>query len=88
MMFWTESDLSAWGWVAMVAGMAIFWGLLIAVFVVVVRGLSRPGDQAYGPTPTPEQLLAERFARGEIDDEEYRRRLATLTGSDHVARTS
>ncbi|MER8182312.1 SHOCT domain-containing protein [Kitasatospora sp. NPDC094015] len=28
--------------------------------------------------PAPEQLLAERYALGEIDDEEYRRRLAVL----------
>ncbi|MFI0716705.1 SHOCT domain-containing protein [Streptomyces inhibens] len=31
--------------------------------------------------PTPEQILAERYARGEIDEEEYQRRLATLRGS-------
>ncbi|MDX2648788.1 SHOCT domain-containing protein, partial [Streptomyces sp. PA03-1a] len=30
----------------------------------------------------PMQVLADRFARGEIDEEEYRRRLATLRGSD------
>ncbi|MGE0781461.1 SHOCT domain-containing protein [Mycolicibacterium chlorophenolicum] len=28
--------------------------------------------------PTPQQGLAERYARGEIDDEEYARRLNTL----------
>jgi putative membrane protein len=27
---------------------------------------------------SPQQLLADRFARGEIDEEEYRRRLAVL----------
>ncbi|MFE4519221.1 hypothetical protein ACFRMQ_34145 [Kitasatospora sp. NPDC056783] len=31
-----------------------------------------------GPGAVPEQLLAERFARGEIDAEEYRHRLDTL----------
>jgi putative membrane protein len=36
-----------------------------------------------GPVPghaasAPEQVLAERFARGEIDEEEFRRRMATL----------
>ena len=87
MMFWTDHDLSGWGWVAMVSGMVVFWGLLIAVVVVLARGLNRPADQAYGPRLSPEQLLAERFARGEIEEEEYRRRLATLTGSDRVAPT-
>ncbi|MFF0411220.1 SHOCT domain-containing protein [Kitasatospora sp. NPDC004745] len=32
--------------------------------------------------PTPEQVLAERFARGEIDAEEYRHRLDTLRSAD------
>ncbi|MFJ9695945.1 SHOCT domain-containing protein [Kitasatospora sp. NPDC101183] len=39
-----------------------------------------PGGAPHGPTP--EQLLAERFARGEIDEEEYRRRLATLRSAN------
>ncbi|GAA3165299.1 MULTISPECIES: SHOCT domain-containing protein [Streptomyces] len=33
-----------------------------------------------GHAPGAEQILAERYARGEIDEEEYRRRLATLRG--------
>jgi putative membrane protein len=84
MMFWTDHDLSGWGWVAMVTGMLIFWGLLIALAVILVRALNRPTEQAHGPRPSPEQLLGERFARGEIDEEEYRRRLAALTGSNRV----
>ena len=35
--------------------------------------------------PAPERLLAERFARGEIDEEEYRRRLAVLRGASEAA---
>ena len=31
----------------------------------------------HGPV-TPEQILAERFARGEIDEDEFWRRMATL----------
>ena len=84
MMFWTDHDLSGWGWVAMVTGMVVFWGLLIALAVILVRGLNRPADLAHGPRPSPEQLLGERFARGEIDEEEYRRHRAALTGSDRV----
>jgi putative membrane protein len=86
MMFWTDHDLGGWGWgwVAMVTGMVVFWGLLIALAVILVRALNRPTEQAHGPRPSPEQLLGERFARGEIDEEEYRRRLAALTGSNRV----
>lgn len=49
------------------------------------RGYAGPPGPAGGPPPaappralTPEQILAERFARGEIGDEEFRQRLATL----------
>jgi putative membrane protein len=84
MMFWTDHDLSAWGWVAMVAGMVFFGGLVIALVVLLVRGQNRPVDQVGRPRPTPEQLLGEQFARGEIEEEEYRRRLATLESAGQV----
>jgi putative membrane protein len=85
MMFWTDHDLTGWGWVAMTLSMVVFWGLLITLAVVLVRGLNRPAGKADGSRPSPERLLAERFARGEIDEDEYRRRLATLTGADRTA---
>ncbi|MEU3467349.1 SHOCT domain-containing protein [Streptomyces sp. NPDC006687] len=63
----------------------IVWSLIVAATVLVVRALSRDGaDGRTAPAPDPasdkgaERLLAERFARGEIDDEEYGRRLAVL----------
>jgi putative membrane protein len=84
MMFWTGHDPTGWGWVAMTVGMAVLWGLLITLAVVLVRGLNRPAGPADGPRSSPERLLAERFARGEIDEDEYRRRLATLTGADRT----
>ncbi|MGG2461304.1 SHOCT domain-containing protein [Streptomyces sp. RGM 3693] len=38
----------------------------------------RPGGAPPGGSPTAERILAERYARGEIEDEEYQRRLAVL----------
>nr|WP_306660137.1 SHOCT domain-containing protein [Streptomyces polyasparticus] len=39
----------------------------------------RPGiSNTAEPRPVPEQPLAERHARGEIDEDEYRRHLAVL----------
>jgi putative membrane protein len=45
----------------------------------VVRPRS-PASQGSPPRsePSPQQVLAERYARGEIDDEEYARRRAVL----------
>ncbi|WP_369801789.1 SHOCT domain-containing protein [Nocardia sp. BMG51109] len=39
------------------------------------------GSQYRTAPPCVERLLAERFARGEIDEEEYTSRLAALRGS-------
>lgn len=42
-----------------------------------------PSGPSPGPQPerpTPEQVLADRLARGEIDPDEYRRRLEALRG--------
>ena len=84
MMYWTDHDLTGWGWVAMTVGMIVFWGLLITLTVVLVRGLNRPTGDGSSSRPSPESLLAERFAQGEIDEDDYRRRLATLTGTDRT----
>ncbi|MGA2873215.1 MAG: SHOCT domain-containing protein [Candidatus Dormibacteria bacterium] len=38
-------------------------------------------EAARGRASSPEQILARRFAAGEIDEEDYRRRLAALRNS-------
>ena len=53
MMFWTDHDLSGWGWVAMATGMVVFWGLLIALVVILVRSLDRPADPPTRPDRGP-----------------------------------
>ncbi len=80
MMFWYGNHMSAGGWVLMTVGMLAFWGLLIAGAVMFFRSIGdrpRAGDQL-SLACTPERLLAERFARGEIDEPEYNGRLAVL----------
>ncbi|RXS86171.1 hypothetical protein EST92_06050 [Streptomyces sp. TM32] len=80
----------AWGggWFMMALLMVVFWGLVIAAVITVVhyvRGAPRGGRP--GPSgqrgwgwgqERAEDLLAERFARGEIDEDEYKRRLTLL----------
>jgi putative membrane protein len=81
-MFWYDHDLSGWGWVGMTIGMVLFWGLVITAIVLLVRGVvRREQPTAAAPPADAEQLLAERFARGEIDEAEYRDRLAALRGA-------
>ncbi|MFF4505769.1 SHOCT domain-containing protein [Streptomyces sp. NPDC001401] len=94
-MFWYDRDVSGWGWFVMSAGMILFWALIITFGALLFRALARPGglDTPVGApppqsAPIPEQLLAERFARGEIDEDEYHRRLTVLDGSDRAPRLS
>ena len=79
-MFWYGHDVSGWGWFAMSASMILFWALIITAAVLLFRALNRPHEHTHTPgaPQTPEQVLGERFARGEIDEEEYRRRLDAL----------
>jgi putative membrane protein len=88
MMYWYGSGMSGWGYALMTISMVLFWGAVIAGIVALVRYAGRSGQQGAAPSappPAPERLLAERFARGEIDEEEYRRRLAALRGAGHAA---
>ncbi|MFE1292787.1 SHOCT domain-containing protein [Streptomyces sp. NPDC058751] len=83
MMLWYGHDPSGWGWFVMSVGMILFWSVLILLGVLLFRSLSRPAGTGTATGlvqhgPTAEQLLAERFARGEIDEDEYRRRLSVL----------
>lgn len=86
MMDW-ENGWSSGDWVAMVLMMAVFWGALIAVVVWGVRSM-RPDSstrQAGHPTSEPgstaEQILSERFARGELTAEEFTRSRDLLHGT-------
>jgi putative membrane protein len=81
MMMWYDSDWGWAGWALMTVGMVLFWALVITAVVLVVRYIAGTRGTAAPPPPGPtraEDVLAERFARGEIDEDEYRRRLASL----------
>ena len=56
-------------------GWLIFLVLIVILAVVLVRGAANGRSRG-----TADDILAERFARGEIDDDEYRRRRAALRG--------
>lgn len=70
-MVWYDHNSGGWGWLAMTAGMLLFWGLLAWAVVALVR--SSPST-----TSDPEQVLAGRFARGEVEEAEYHSRLDAL----------
>ncbi|HET9972142.1 MAG TPA: SHOCT domain-containing protein [Streptosporangiaceae bacterium] len=83
MMHMYGDHVSGWGYALGITGMILFWGLLAVAIAAAARYLGRDhrgrGAAALPmPPPTPEQALADRFARGEIDADEYHQRLDTL----------
>ena len=56
--------------------MLLFWGAIIALIVFAVRGFSA-GSGSGGKSDAAE-ILRERYAQGEIDEEEYERHKAKL----------
>ncbi|WAX57768.1 SHOCT domain-containing protein [Jatrophihabitans cynanchi] len=80
---------AAGNWLLMGFGMLLFWGFVVAGIIWLVRHTadrtSRGGPaatmhgQGGDPSrPRAQDILDERYARGEISDEEYRTRRATL----------
>ena len=61
-----DSGWPSWWVVPMMLCMAILLAAIIGVLVAVTRSGVLPHQR------TPEELLRERFARGEIDSAEYR----------------
>jgi putative membrane protein len=79
MMWWYGSPMAGWGPLFMTVNTVLFWGLIVLAVIALFRYLNR-GDRSTTSRSTPEHVLAERFARGEIDEQEYRQRLDTLRG--------
>ena len=72
---WSWSDhMGGWWWVT-VPMMLAFWALVAWVVIVLVRSSN---DRRSGPDA--EEIRAERLARGDIDEAEYRRRRELVRG--------
>lgn len=70
-----------YGWVGallMIITMLVFWGGLITVIVLLIRRFGHQGHTQNGA----QRILDERFARGEIDKDEYDQRSQAL-GAGH-----
>jgi putative membrane protein len=81
-MMYYGPGMGGWGMALMIIFNMIVLGLLIFVSVLVARYV-RPGRTNSTPAAevTPQQILARRLARGEIDEDEYHRLLQTLSSS-------
>ena len=87
MMWWGDGSWSVGSWVAMVLMMVVALGVVIALGVWTVRGVSSGQWTLTRRTGSAraEQELAERFARGEIDETQFARARAILHGDNTQA---
>ena len=71
-MYW--HDVSWWGWLTMSVGILVFYGLIVWGIARLLRGR----DTAGAGRSSPEDILGEWLARGEIDAREYRGQVQAL----------
>lgn len=72
-----------WGGVGAWHGV-LFWGVIVVMLLVLAGFLAAPirsRDRARRHEPDAQELLRRRYARGEIDRAEYRRKRADLDES-------
>lgn len=80
MMGWYHDGPGWGGWVLMTLMMVGFWALVVFAVIALFRGTRADGE--WSPDRRdPTQILDERFARGEIDEDEYHARSAVLRAS-------
>ena len=77
MMGWDDGAWSAGAWLVMGLMMVVFWVAVIGLVVWLVQSVGtdkNPSQTGASPTTRADEVLAERFARGEIDEDEFKRR--------------
>ena len=76
---WHNDAMGSGWWILMVVGMLVFLTVFVVGGVLLVRHYSQqPGNS--GTSNLAIEILQQRFARGEISEEEYTRNLALLKG--------
>lgn len=78
MMGWADGyGWMGFGWIFMV----LFWLLIILGIIALLRWLGMGGNGSRDtPRKTPLEILQERYARGEIEREEYEQKRRDLEG--------
>jgi putative membrane protein len=81
---WNGGDGGGWGWgwggwILTAVELTVLFAVIITASVWAVRHLTGASPRSEGGAGSgAEDVLGERFARGEIDDEEFRRRMTAL----------
>ena len=84
-MFWNMGNMGGEGWTALGfgmrgIGMLLFWGLLFWIAVSLLRGLGGETRQSERREASAQDLLAHRYAKGELSQVEYQQMSQVLAG--------
>ncbi len=74
--------MGAWGWGGMILGpimMIVFIAVIVGAVVLVLRWTGLGGSAVAGGANKARHILDERFARGEIDKDDYEERKRVLS---------
>ena len=71
---WYHDGVGWGGWIMMTLAMVAFWSLVVFAVVAIFRTTTSSGSSQRSGNRDPMEILDERFARGEIDAEEYSQR--------------
>lgn len=66
------------GWIMGPLMMLLWVAVIVGLVVVVLRWMGGPGGGGHRSTSSVRKIIEERFARGEIDEEEFRKRKQAL----------
>jgi putative membrane protein len=80
MMGWYGNGWGGGGWLVMASMFLVFWGGVVALVIYLMRHgqVRNDADRIRPAHHDAERILAERLARGEIDEEEYIKRRTAL----------
>jgi len=69
---------NGWGWLWGFLMMIVFWGGFAVLVVWLIRDRDRSSARDRSEQPDARAILEERFARGEISEEEFHDRMRVL----------
>lgn len=77
---WSDMGNMHWGWVGLGAvHMVLFWGFLILAILVLAKWLFGKNPETNAPRDkAPLEILKERYARGELERDEFEQRRRDL----------
>lgn len=84
MMFGYDNGVGWGGWVLMALVMVAFWTLVVYAVVALFRGDATSSRSETGRPTDPRRILDERFARGEIQLDEYQARKEALVDAERA----